>query len=141
MLAVSDNPCAEAIAGNLGWSTLHRQNLALGYKNTVLNSSENFVSTAADAGKLIDRLYHGKGYDAKTKSIALEALGMQKSVEAIRRACSGCTVYNKTGDLNGYKHDVAIVEKNGKAYVVVIFSKDTTWAQLTEAASIINSKL
>lgn len=141
MLAVSNNPCAEAIAGNLGWNNVHRQVVATGYKNTTLNNTEKFVTTTNDIGLLLDRLYHGDGYDAKTKSIALEALGKRKSAEAIRKACTGCTVYNKTGDLNGYKHDAAIVERNGKAYIVVIFSSGASWTQLTEAAGIIANKL
>jgi beta-lactamase class A len=141
MLAVSDNPCAEAIAGSVGWNNLHKHAQSTGYKSTVLNSTENFVSTASDTGLLLERLYHGDGYDTKTKGIALEALGRKKSVEAVRKACAGCIVYNKTGDLNGYKHDAAIVEKNGKAYVVVIFSSGASWHQLTEAAGIIAKQL
>lgn len=141
MLAVSDNPCAEAIAGKLGWTSVHKQVQATGYKNTMLNNTEKFNSTTADTGLLLDRIYHGDGYDAKTKGIVLEALARRKGSEAIRRACASCMVYNKTGDLKGYKHDAAIVEKNGKAYVVVIFSSGATWPQLVEAATIINNRL
>lgn len=141
MLALSDNPCAEAIAGSLGWSGVHRQAQSDGYRQTVLNRSDFFVSSVADAGLLLDRLYHGDGYDAKTKQIALDALGRSKHTEAIRKACNACQVYNKTGDLGGYKHDAAIVEKDGKSYVVVIFSKGAAWSQLTEAAGIISQQL
>jgi hypothetical protein len=141
MIRVSDNPCAEAIAGKLGWSVLHRQNHADGYKSTVFNRPDYLAGSAADTGLLLDRLYHGDGYDAKTKEIALEALGFQKRTEAIRRSCLGCTVYNKTGDLNGVRHDAAILEKNGKAYVVVIFSKNASWGQLANAAELINNHL
>lgn len=141
MLAVSDNQCAEAIASKLGWVSVHKQVQAAGYKNTILNSAEKFGSTTSDTALMLDRLWHGDGYDAKTKSIALDALSKRKGVEAVRRACPGCTVYNKTGDLGGYKHDAAIVEKNGEAYVVVIFSSGGTWAHATEAASIIANRL
>jgi len=141
MLAVSDNPCAEAIAGGIGWNPLHRQVQLDGYKQTVLNSSDNFVSTPSDAGLLLERLYKGEGYDAKTREIALAAMGKTKSAEAIRRGCSGCTVQNKTGDLGGYKHDAAIVEKGGKPYVVIVFSKGAAWSQLVEASKIISNNL
>lgn len=141
MLAVSDNPCAEAIAGRLGWSTMQRQIEAAGYKQTVINRSDAFVSSAADTGLLLDRLYHGDSYDAKTKQIALDSLGKKKGTEAIRRACADCRVYNKTGDYGLAKHDAAIIEKNGKAYVVVIFSSNAGWQQLVEAASVISKHL
>lgn len=141
MLAVSDNLCAEAIAGRLGWTSLHKVAQSDGYKTTTLNKTENLVSTPANVGLLLDRLYHGDGYDPKTKSIALQALARRKGTEAIRRACTGCTVYNKTGDIDGYKHDAAIVEKNGQSYIVVIFSKGSNWAELTEAAKLISAQL
>lgn len=141
MLSVSDNLCAEAIAGRTGWSVLHRQNQADGYKSTVLNRADFLAGSAADTGLLLDRLYSGDGFDAKTKEIALGALGKSKRTEAIRKGCSGCIVYNKTGDFNGARNDAAIVEKNGKTYVVVIFSKGASWGQLVQASSIINNYL
>lgn len=141
MLAVSDNPCSEAIAGRLGWSAAQKQLVSDGYKQTLLNRTDKFVSSAADTGLLLDRLYNGDGYDAKTREIALDALGRPKHTEAIRKACIGCTVYNKTGDIGTAKHDAAIVQKDGKAYVVVIFSKDATWPLMTEAAQLIIGNL
>ncbi|MBA3758183.1 serine hydrolase [Candidatus Saccharibacteria bacterium] len=137
MLSVSDNPCAEAIASKLGWSAIHRQNRADGYKSTVFNRSDTLVGSAADTGLLLDRLYNSDGYDAKTQEIALEAMGRTKRTEAVRGACQGCTVQNKTGDFNGVRHDAAVVQKDGKNYVVVIFSKGAQWKQLSEAAKII----
>lgn len=141
MLSLSDNPCAEAIAARLGWTGVHRQLQADGYRQTVVNRTDMFVSTAADTALLLDRLYHGDGYNAKTREIALNALGTVKRTEAIRKACTDCKVYNKTGDLNGYKHDAAIVEKNDKVYVVVIFSKGASWGQLVESATVISQHL
>jgi beta-lactamase class A len=141
MLALSDNPCAESIAGQLGWSSVQWQLESNGYKQTVLNDESMFVSSASDTGLLLDRLYHGDGYDVKTRQITLEALGRTKRTEAFRRACSGCTVYSKTGDFGEAKHDAAIVEKDGKAYVVVMFSKNASWTQLVQAADLIKSYL
>lgn len=141
MLATSDNPCAEAIAGRLGWTATHNQLQLDGYRQTVLNREDLFATTAADAGLLLDRLYHGDGYDAKTRTIALAALATTKGSEAIRTSCVSCTVYNKTGDLSGFRHDAAIVEKDGRSYVVVIFSEGASWPLMTEAAQRITSIL
>ena len=141
MLAVSDNSCSEAIAWRLGWSAAQKQLVSDGYRQTVLNRTNKFVSSVADTGLLLDRLYNGDGYDAKTRTIALEALGHPKRTEAIRKACTGCTVYNKTGDIGTAKHDAAIIQKDGRTYVVVIFSKDATWPLMTEAAQLIIGNL
>lgn len=141
MLAVSDNPCAEAIAAKIGWSALHRQNHADGYSSSVFNREDFLAASAADTGLLLDRLYHGDGYDAKTRQLALDALSTPKGIEAIRKTCNGCIVYNKTGDLMGVKHDAGIVQKSGKSYVVVMFSRHASWSQLAEASSIIHNRL
>jgi hypothetical protein len=141
MLSVSDNPCAETIAGWLGWSAVHRQAQSDGYRQTVLNRADFLGGTAADTGLLLDRLYHGDGYGAKTRQISLDSLAKTKGSQAIRNACEGCSVYNKTGDLSGFKHDAAIVEIDGKTYAIVIFSKNSSWLKVTEAAALITRHL
>ena len=127
----------------LGWTGLHRQNLSDGYNHTVFNRADFLAGTTADTGLLLDRLYHGDGFGAKTREIALGALGKPKKVEAIRKGCGDvcAAVYNKTGDLNGVKNDAAIIEKDGRAYVVVIFSKGANWNQLVEASGLIANYL
>ncbi len=140
MLALSDNGCATAIADRLGWRTVHYSNHKLGYKDTIFNK-EPLVGTAADTGLLLERLYSGDAYDQQTREKVLAAMKKPKKEEAIRRNCDDCTVYNKTGDFNGLRHDAAIVEKNGKAYSVVIFSKDGSWKQLRDVAALISEHL
>lgn len=138
MLKLSDNPCAEAIGNSLGWSVLQRQAAQDGYKHTQLNRTDYLAGTAADTGLLLDRLYHGDGYDAVTRDIALQAMVDTRGSQAVRNACDGCeAVYNKTGDFNGVKHDAALITKNDKTYTVVIFSQNAQWYQLKDLAQTI----
>ena len=141
MLAVSDNPCAESLAETVGWSVAQKQINTDGYRNTIINDVSRFVSSPEDTGKLLERLHAGEGFDVRTKQIALDAMAQSKRTEAIRRACEGCQVLNKTGDLAGAKHDAGLVVKNGKAYVIVIFSKGASWNQLVQASKILNNYL
>jgi beta-lactamase class A len=141
MLSLSDNPCAESFGNTIGWSVAQRSIHTDGYDSTVINDQDNFVTSAADTALLLKRLYLGDGYNTKTKAIALQAMVSPKSVEGIRQACPGCTVYNKTGHILDVKHDAAIIEKDGRHYVVVILSRNGSWPKLTEAASIVTDSL
>ena len=138
MLAKSDKDCTKALTDRLGLGTVHYAAQRLGYKDTQFNKKDAIQSTVADTGLLLERLYQSEGYDQTSREKIMAALQKPKKEEAIRRACQNCRVYNKTGDANGIRHDAALVIKNDKAYVVIIFSKDGSWQQMTEAAGIIN---
>lgn len=140
MIRVSDNPCAEAIGSSLGWSKAEKHLRSLGYAKTAFVGSTT-IGTAEETAALLKNLYTGEGFDELTRASALDAMGATKKTEAIRRGCAGCTVYNKTGDLAGYHNDAAIVEKNGKAYTIVIFSKTGSWQQMAELTKVISAHL
>lgn len=135
MLRYSDNPCAESFAELLDWNQVQQQLVSEGYVGTSINNAQKFNTTARDVGTLLKRLSLSNGLSKTARSIVFDAMRVPKQAEAIRNACPGCEVMNKTGELNGVKHDAAIVEKGGKVYVVVIMSQNAPWADTTEAAS------
>lgn len=141
MLRFSDNPCAEAFGNALGWHIVQQRLAVRGLQNTSLDNAETFSSSAADMGRQLEYLYGKNGLSDAARKVAFSAMAAPKGAEAVRPACSGCVVYNKTGDLNGFKHDATIVEKAGKAYVVVIMTNGASWAQASEAAGIIYKAL
>lgn len=51
--------------------------------------------------------------------------------------CLDCVVANKTGILNGYQHDVAIVQVDGKDFALSIFSKGGTFKQTAALTTLI----
>lgn len=140
MIRVSDNICAEAIGKSLGWPKAEKHLRSLGYAKTAFVGSTT-TGTAEETAALLKNLYSGEGFDENTRARALDAMLATKKTEAIRRGCEGCTVYNKTGDLAGYHNDAAIVEKNGKAYTIVIFSKTGSWQQIAELTKVISAHL
>lgn len=141
MISLSDNPCAEAFVKHLGTRYIGRQTKAYGYTNTAFNRPDYFVTTTGDTGLLLARLYEGDGFDSALREFAITAMAKPKKREAVRLACADCRVMNKTGENNGVKHDAAIIEKNGKVYVVVIFSDRAAWSQVTNASQIIGAYL
>ncbi len=140
MLRLSDNPCAEAIGSRLGWSYVDKHLRSLGYGNTHLSVGDA-TGTAGDTTKLLQNLYSENGFDSLASTLELAAMGVPKKGEGIRSGCKDCKVYNKTGDIDGFKHDAALIEKNGHVYSVVILSQDGSWKQISDLTAIIQEYL
>lgn len=140
MLRVSDNTCAEAIGNKLGWVQAEKFLRSLGYAKTSFTGATT-TGTVGETAALLKNLHHLEGFDELTRKTALDAMLAPKKIEGIRHGCDGCTVYNKTGDLAGYHNDAAIVEKNGKFYSIVIFSKTGSWQQIAELTKVISAHL
>lgn len=138
MLRVSDNACAEAIGGMLNWGKAEKYLRSLGYAKTAFTGATT-TGTASETTALLKNLHNSEGFDPLTRDLALKAMMAPKSTEGIRRGCEDCTVYNKTGDLAGFHNDAAIVIKNGKTYVVAIFSKTGSWGQIAELTKVIST--
>ncbi len=141
MFRLSDNACAEAIANKFGWQTLDKKIAAEGYKGTITNASPA-LGTAADTALVLKRLQHRElGLNDATYKLAFNSLAVPKNPEGIRQGCTGCSnVWNKVGYFAGAINDVAIVEKNGHKYSIVIFSS-SSWGQITDLTKVITDAL
>jgi len=140
MLAWSDNPCGMAIGSLIGWSNATRSAHANGFTNTSLSYSP-IQTTASNVADYLVGLNGGKWFDAQTRDFILNSLAMQKFRAGIPTGCTGCTVFNKTGQLNGVTHDAAIVTRGKKHYVLVIMSKGGSYSQIAELTKLINATL
>lgn len=140
MIQYSDNACAEAIAARIGWYKLQSQIEASGYSATNVIQI-GVKGNAQETATVLKKIYRGEDFSQSARSLALEAMKLQKFNEGIPKACSGCTVYNKTGDFAGYLSDAAIVETGNKAYLLVIISKGGTFPQIAELAAHIHPEI
>ena len=141
MLRLSDNPCAEMIGDKVGWSKSEKYLRSTGYIQTTFMDRGMASGTAAETSQLLQYLYEGQGYDQTARDLVLKSMSTPKKKEAIRLACPDCAVYNKTGDLGAVHNDAAIVEKNGKTYVVVILSNRSNWQEMAELSAVIMAHL
>jgi beta-lactamase class A len=141
MLRLSDNACGEAIGTYLNWNTVDGRLGAIGLENTKLNSFDNRFTTAADMSKFMRLLYEEPILSHRAKDLVMTSLKTQKYRDGIPAGSTDCTVYNKIGDLNGYRHDVAIVECDEVTYSLAIMSKGGSYKQIASLAGVINQYL
>lgn len=141
MLRISDNPCGEAIGKYLNWRSVDGRLGAIGLQNTKLNSDDNRFTTAADMSTFMRMLHEEPILSHRAKDQVLASLKAQKYRDGIPAGSPGCEVYNKIGDLDGYRHDVAIVECDDVAYSVAIMSRGGSYKQIADLARIINNYL
>lgn len=140
MLALSDNPCGEAIGAYIGWNNATRTARANGFAGTSLSNSP-IRTTATDVAGYLVGLEQGKWFDEPTRGFILDSLAHQKFRAGIPAGCVDCTVLNKTGQLNGVTHDAAIITSGKQKYVLVIMSKGGTYQQIAELTRLINGTL
>jgi beta-lactamase class A len=139
MLRYSDNECGEALAGQIGWNYIDKADRQAGFSHTILNRKQGMLGTAADTAALLKRLEQGTLVDELVRNLMLTSLKGQKYRAGIPAGCNGCEVYNKTGDLNGFRHDAAIIYSNGHSYVLAIFSRGGSYAQIADLTKLINT--
>jgi beta-lactamase class A len=140
MLALSDNPCGEAVGFFVGWSRAEKSLKNAGLTRTALATSD-LRTTAGDMSKFLEGLANGKWFNQQTKEFILNSMANGKYRSGIPAGCEGCRVYNKIGDLKGYLHDAAIVEDGTSRYVLVVLSKGGSYKQIADLTHIISSQL
>lgn len=139
MLRVSDNPCGDAIGKQLGWWKVESDLQKAGFNNTVVNRKDAMFTSAEDAASFMVRLYEDKLLAKDAKEYILSTLASQTLRKGIPAGCEGCWVANKTGDLNNVRHDVALIQKDGKTYVLSIFTSGASFDQIAELTKQVNA--
>lgn len=140
MISKSDNPCGEAIGTELGWVKAGAAIKDQGFSNTSINASE-IHTTARDTSHFLVGLNAGLWFTKEAKEAILKDMEDQKYRAGIPAGCTGCKVYNKTGEFSGYTHDAAIVTDGDSQYVVVVFSKGGSFAQIADLSKVIHEQL
>lgn len=136
MLIRSDNACGESIGNKIGWSRVQANIRTAGYSHTVINRTP-ITTTANDTQKFLGDLYAGTTFSPQVRDEMLASMRNSVFRQGIVAGCPGCSVANKTGNLNGYLHDVAITQVDGKDFTLSIFSKGGTQKQIAGVTSLI----
>lgn len=141
MLLQSDNVCGEAIANELvGWASIDKTLDSFGYSSLKLNNPQGMTVTADDMVQFMADLYAGKLTDKPVRDYVLSLLEKQSFRSGIPAGCKDCVVMNKTGD-KSVRHDVAIIEDNGRTYALGIFSDGGSYAEIAELAGLVQKNL
>lgn len=133
MIVVSDNTASNVLLDVVGFQAVNDLVTRLGTKGTALNrkfmhapgpAGDN-VTTAQDCVRLLEALWAGEVLGEPWREEALNILRRQQFREKIPMMLPvTAVVAHKTGELDGVRHDVGLVEDRGKAWVLAVLTRD-----------------
>ena len=141
MLRVSNNECGEAVGGYLNWTKATNQLKQKGYTHTDFTKSE-FKTSAGDTAAFLEAL-NGTMLPPAARDTIMKSLYQQRYRDGIPAGCPGCTVANKTGQVDNVTHDAAIVQYKGGTYILVILSGNgsANFKQISQLTGRIQQKI
>jgi beta-lactamase class A len=131
MMVVSDNSASNALARLLGLPAMNEFWARRGYQacmrrffmQPVVEGQDNSMSAAAAAAMLRD-LYLGSELEPAQREFALECLRRQQYREKIPLMLPPeVVVGHKTGELDGVRHDAAVIEAE-RPYILVVLTAE-----------------
>ncbi|HUZ48531.1 MAG TPA: serine hydrolase [Candidatus Dormibacteraeota bacterium] len=142
MIQLSDNTASNMLIDHFGMDAINRMGATIGMRHTVLARTfldftaivhhQDNLTAPADMGELLYRIALGAREGVRTVVSAthcrrmIEIMLGQTDRDGIPAGLPhGIQVANKTGEIDGTRNDMAIVEPFGDSpYVLAIFSKD-----------------
>lgn len=131
MMVVSDNSASNALARHLGLGSLNEFWRARGYQASMgrffmhpaVDGRDNSMSALAAASMLRD-LYRGTDLTPALRDFAVGCLRRQQFREKIPLMLPAeVVVGHKTGELDGVRHDAAVVEA-ARPYILVVLTAE-----------------
>ena len=134
MICASDNTASNMLVNLLGMEAVNKAAAEAGAEKTVLRrlfmyppvNGEN-ETCAEDCVKLLRCIYSGALFGEPFRSEALEMLRRQMFIEKIpARLPASWKIGNKTGELDGIRHDAAIIETDaGEVLFLAILTESS----------------
>ena len=140
MLRLSNNECGEAIGFYLNWKKADESLKRSGFTHTQFNKSDKLKTSAGDTALFLETL-NGDMFTRNARDTIMKSLYEQRYRAGIPNGCPGCIVANKTGQIDNVMHDAAIVQYKGGSYVLVIFSENGNFKQISELTGQIQQKI
>ena len=140
MIQLSDNECAVALLKKISVKALTDEAHAIGAKNTSFLVSNDIKSTPEDESLLLGLLYSKQILrDQANRDIWINAMKKNVYRQGIPKGIPSATVADKVGFLDAYLHDAAIVYSPKGNYVLVIITEGSSWGNIAELASQIET--
>lgn len=142
MMTQSDNTASNILLDKVGGlSAVNNEIKKLGLTNSVMQrklmdtkklaAGQDNMTTSKDLGQFLTKLYHHQVVSETADSEMMELMSQNTNHSKLpAQVASDVKVYNKTGEFGEYgvQNDAAIMEKGGKAFVVVVLSQNGTEA-------------
>lgn len=133
MIVLSDNACAHALLLKIGFQVITNEARLIGAKNTTFLDPEGIKSTTADEALLLAQLQTGQILTQQSsRDTLIDAMKRNVYRQGIPKGVPNATVADKVGFLDEYLHDAAIVYSPNGTYVLVIFTKESSWPNIAE---------
>lgn len=121
MIQESNNDSWSYIDSELGADQLTQYAASIGVD---FQYNGNYIS-APSMALLLQKLYNGELLNKSDTNLLLSYMQNTNNEELIPAALpSGATVHHKYGEIDNGVHDVAIVQENGKSFILVIYTND-----------------
>lgn len=140
MLRLSNNECGEALGYYLNWKKADDSLKKGGFNHTEFNRTDSLKTSAGDTAAFLESL-NGDMFSRNAKDTIMKSLYQQRYRDGIPSGCPGCVVANKTGQIDNVMHDAAIVQYKGGSYVLVIFSENGNFKQISQLTGQIQQKI
>lgn len=141
MIVYSDNACAEWFGETIGWKKITSMIHAVGVSSkTSLYTKNGFAATTDDNALFLAKLQRGELLSQSLTNRLLEVMKRQVYRAGIPAGVSGA-VADKVGFLGSYLHDSAIVDTPNGPYVLVIYTKGSSWGKIADMTRQIDRHL
>lgn len=138
MIRLGDTACGKEVSKYVDYRKVDGVFKKAGLAKTTLDSNKT-QTTSDDMAALLASI-RGDILPKGARDAVLKALREQQTRSGVPMACPGCLVANEATDTAGV-HDVAIVEYSGGSYVLSVFTKDGSLADISELAGRIQQKI
>ena len=140
MLRLSNNECGEAIGQYINWKKADDVLKKGGFNHTVFSQKGGLKTSAGDTAAFLSSL-NDDMFTRNAKDTIMKSLYQQRYRDGIPAGCPGCTVANKTGQIDDVVHDAALVQYKGGSYILVIFSQNGNFKQISQLTGQIQQKI
>lgn len=125
MIMISDNYSALLLSEKIGLSNvsdfLQKSNLL---SSKIGNADKNPITTASDIGNFLVKLYNGELANTDDTNEMIRLLkNQQVNTKLSKNLPNDTVIAHKTGELDGFSHDVGIVYTEKGNYIIVMLSK------------------
>jgi len=140
MIIISDNACPKAFAARIGWQTIEDEAYAIGMSQATQLTPSPYT-TANDLALFLYKLQNGTIISGENRDRLLNDMKQQSYSRAGIPAGTGVPTADKVGDVDGYKHDAAIVYGPKGPYVIVVMTSGGSWSGIADVARQVHAFL
>ncbi|MBI3282891.1 serine hydrolase [Candidatus Curtissbacteria bacterium] len=142
MIAVSDNDAAIALSEKIGWGKIHRLMDSVGIVGFDLITENGPYTTAKATADLLERIYKNTAVSPSASKKMLELLLAQKFNDRIPKYLpTNVKVAHKTGEIENFRHDAAIILGQQSDYIFVFLSETPSPTDATETIATLSKRI